>query len=651
MADLSRLSEKDLEAISSGNMQGVSEAGLRILAGKEPVAQRALTAVDTALGLTPTPPGQPRNLRLLEEARKLQAQPLSITDTDFGRQLGLTARAGATGVLGLPTMASDAMVSLINMMGGNLPMPSQAQQQLMTSAGLPEAKTEQEKRAQDVSSAIAGVLGGAGLGAALPARFAASKELLTQSPVFQATSAGAGALGSALAREEGMGPYEQLGLGVLAGTVAPSAGTAAVIASQSAGRGGRELVRPLTEAGREKIAGEALRAISRDPERAIQNIEAYQQQVSGYTPTTAQAARDVGMMGAFPAIKAMDPTGKFTEQFIGANEARMKILNRLGKDKKTLDEAYARRDAITDPMRDKALAESTVTPEEFVPTLQRVVDRIDEILGSSKGKQDAVQQALRFAKSKLTSEEVPILTPADAYSARKDLYLASQGLLDKDKGVYKLAAGELRDVMRVLDEQIEAAAPGYREYMEKYAKISEGINRLEAAQTIRDNARSTTPLSTDPQLSTEYAIARPQFIRAVRDLQDDPKIKLSRTQISLLQRVARDLDESSFERAKQPGSNTFANLSIANILGNVVGKQMIGNLPPIMTKGIQSIDWLYRGPDDKIRELIVDAMLDPKMAARMMRSATSREMIPVSEDLKKRALKLGYGQVFGLTEE
>jgi len=611
----------------------------------------AIKYVEEYMATRQTPAKKPPRLEMLEEAMRMQAQPLSLTDTDVGRQLGLTARAGVTGALGLPTLASDALVSLINMMGGNLPMPSQAQQQLLTTAGIPEAKTDQEKRAQDIASAIGGVLGGGGIGKALPPALSATKELLTQSPVFQATSAGAGALGSALAREEGMGPYEQLGLGMLAGTVAPSAGTAAIIAGQAAGRGGRELVRPLTEAGREKIAGEALRAISRDPERAIQNIEAYQQQVPGYTPTTPQAARDIGMMGAFPAVKAMDPTGKFTEQFISANEARMKILNRMAKDKKTLDDAIERRDAITNPIREKAFAESTVTPEEFVPTLQKVVDRIDEILASSKGKQEPVQKALRFAKSKFTNEEVPILTPDDAYSVRKDLYRASQGLLDKEQGVYRLAAGELRDVMRVLDEQIESAAPGYRDYMQKYAKIQEGINRLEAAQTIRDKARSTTPLSTDPQMSTEYAIARPQFIRAVRDLQDDPKIKLSKTQIALLQRVARDLDESSFERAKQPGSNTFANFSIANILGNVVGKQMIGNLPATMTKGIQSLDWLYRGPDDKIRELIVDAMLDPKMAARMMRSATSREMIPVSEDLKKRALRLGYGQVFGLTEE
>jgi hypothetical protein len=614
--------------------------------------QEAIRIVQEYLGSKqPQAPQTPR-FELLEQARQAKAQPFAITDTDVGRQLGLTARAGVTGALGLPALASDALVSLVNKIGGaNIPMPSQAQQQLMTRAGLPEAETDQEKRAQDISSAIAGVLGGAGIGAALPARFAAPKELLTQSPVFQATSAGAGALGSALAREEGMGPYEQLGLGVLAGTVAPSAGTAAIIAGQAAGRGGRELVRPLTEAGREKIAGEALRAISRDPERAIQRIEEYQQQVPGYTPTTPQASQDIGMMGAFPAVKAMDPTGKFTEQFISANEARMKILNRMAKDKKALDAAEKRRDEITDPIREKAFAESTVTPEEFAPSVQKVINKIDEILDSDKGRSAPVRQAMALAKAELTNESVPIRNPADAYYVRKTLNLAAQGKLDQEKGIYRLAGGELKSVIRELDNVIESAAPGYRDYMQKYAKISEGINRLESAQTMRDKARSTTPLSTDPQLSTEYAIARPQFIRAVRDLQDDPKIKLSKTQIALLQRVARDLDESSFERAKQPGSNTFANFSIANILGNVVGKQMIGNLPATMTKGIQSLDWLYRGPDDKIRELIVDAMLDPKMAARMMRSATSREMIPVSEDLKKRALKLGYGQVFGLTEE
>ena len=645
--DLTKLSDKDLEAISTGRMQDVSDAGLRMLAGEPSVTKRALSAVDRALGFEPSD----GRLTMLEEARRMQAQPMSITDTDVGRQLGLTGRAAVTGALGLPTLASDALVSLVNMLGGNLPMPSQAQQQLMTTAGLPEPRTPQERSVQDVASAGFGVLGAAGLGSQLPASMAASKELLTSSPLFQTVAGGAGAVGSGLAREEGLGPLEQIGAGMLAGTVAPTAGTAAVLSAQAAGRGAREAVRPFTEAGREKIAGEALRAISRDPEAAIQNIEAYRQQVPGYTPLTPQAARDIGMMGAFPAVKAMDPTGKFTQQFISANEARMKILDRMGKDQKTIDEAIARRDAITDPLRESAFAKSTTTPDEFVPRIQTVVDRIDEILASDAGKRVAVQKAMNFAKERLTNEKSPILSPSAAYEVRKDLRDAAEGLLDKDQGVYRLAAGELRNVMRVLDDQIESGAPGYREYLTKYAKISKGISNLEATKKVRDEARSAIPLSTDPSMSTEYAIARPKFVRAVRDLADDPKTKLSKTQIALLQRVARDLDESSFERAKQPGSNTFANFSIANILGNVIGKQMVGNLPATMTKGIQSLDWLYRGPDDKIRELIVDAMLDPKMAARLMRSATSREMIPVSEDLKKRALRLGYGQVFGLTEE
>jgi hypothetical protein len=44
-------------------------------------------------------------------------------------------------------------------------------------------------------------------------------------------------------------------------------------------------------------------------------------------------------------------------------------------------------------------------------------------------------------------------------------------------------------------------------------------------------------------------------------------------------------------------------------------------------------------------------MLDPKLAARMMRKATTAELVPVSEQLKRRALKLGYGQAFGLEAE
>jgi hypothetical protein len=78
---------------------------------------------------------------------------------------------------------------------------------------------------------------------------------------------------------------------------------------------------------------------------------------------------------------------------------------------------------------------------------------------------------------------------------------------------------------------------------------------------------------------------------------------------------------------------------------------MFGDVPQALQKVAAPMNWLYNGTDDAIREVIVDAMLNPKLAARLMRRATTAEMVPLSKELQKRALKLGYGQVFGLSEE
>jgi hypothetical protein len=92
-------------------------------------------------------------------------------------------------------------------------------------------------------------------------------------------------------------------------------------------------------------------------------------------------------------------------------------------------------------------------------------------------------------------------------------------------------------------------------------------------------------------------------------------------------------------------------MSIANFIGASIGKQMFGEVPAAMRQGALAFNWLFSGPDDKIREIIVDAMLDPKLAARMMRRANNAELIPISQELQRRAMRLGYGSVFGLNPE
>lgn len=639
--DLTKLSDKDLEAVAAGRMQDVSDAGLRMLAGETSITKRALSAVDRALGLEPSG----GRLTMLEESRQMKTQPMAITDTDIGRQLGLTGRAAVTGALGLPTLASDALVSLVNMMGGNLPMPSQAQQQLMTRAGLPEPRTPQERTVQDVAGAGFGVLGAAGLGSQLPASMAASRELLTSSPLFQTAAGGAGAVGSALAREEGLGPLEQLGAGVLAGTVAPSAGTAAALTAQAGARAARETVRPFTEAGREVVAGNILRQLSRDPEAAIRNLEAYQPGVPGYTPTTPQAARDVGLAAAVPPVRALDVTGKMTSQAQQANSARMAVLDRLAKQQEDLNAAIAKRNEATAPLREQAFARSTVTPEQFSTNIASVDDVIGGILNSPAGKRVPVERAMNFARQRIEQAS----TPQELYEIRKDLRDAAQGLLDKDGSAYRLAKGQLEQVIRSIDDQIESVAPGYANYLRKYAASSRGIERMEAAQEFRGKVLTTTPMITDPGNVSEYLISQPKFTNAIRAAEKDTN--LSRTQLAVLKRVGKDLDDATFRVTQEPGSNTFRNLSVANVMGAIAGKSMFGDVPQVLQKVAAPMNWLYNGTDDAIREVIVDAMLDPKLAARLMRKATTAEMVPLSQELQKRALRLGYGQVFGLSEE
>lgn len=651
--DLSKLSDADLEAIAAGRIKDVSTEGLRIITGqKTPLeaAGRAVTETAKTVAEAVTP----------ERPQELMQQ--------IGRQLGLTGRAAVTGTLGLPTMASDALISLINKIGGqNIQLPSQAQQQLLTQAGLPEPATPQERVVSDIAGAGFGVLGGYGLGRALPGslvtppsptqaieRFApsaaggqAAKELLTQSPAFQIGSGAAAATAAGLGREEGAGPIEQIALGMGAGVLAPSVGSAATVAAQRAATGGKELVRPFTEAGREVIVGNVLRQLAREPETAIQRMESYQPGVPGYQPTTAQASRDIGLAGAVPAVRALDETGRFPAQQIQANQARMAVLDRLAKDAETLQGAIAKRDEVTAPLREQAFAKSTVTPEMFGSVISLNVGKtIDDILASPAGKRGTVEKAMEFARSRVARAT----TPQELYEVRKDLRDAAQGLLDREGSAYGLAKGQLEQVIRSVDDAIDSAAPGYKDYLQKYAAASRGIERLEAAQQFRGKVLGTVPIVTEPSSVGEYMISQPKFVNAIRAAEKETD--LSKTQLAVVKRVAQDLDEGSITRlTAEPGSNTFKNISIANFIGQSMGKQMFGEVPAVMQKGAMSFNWLYSGPDEMIRAVLVDAMLDPKLAARMMRRATNAELIPISQELQRRALRLGYGQVFGLTPE
>jgi len=622
--DFSKLSDKDLEALASGDLASMSEAALQMIAG-EPVAQAPKVSKSPYAGMTKqemidsvmTPPKMP----------SMQSGNAS----DLLRQLGLTARAGITGVASLPLLAAEPIAAMTG-------QPNQAQtlQRLLTQLGLPEPRTGQERVVQDITSAGSAVAGPA----AIAKQFApAVQRFLSENLGTQAAAATGGALASGAAREGDAGPMMQM-VGSLGGAMA---GGGAAGLGPSAVKAGKEVVRPFTQAGREAITGNVLRSLATDANQAIEAGAKFTPAIPGYRPTTAQATRDVGLISAETPIRALDVTGKFGTQIGEANQARMAILDRLAQDKAAVDRAIQKRTEVTQPLREQAFSQATVDPQTFQSAVTLNVNKtIDDILASDAGARGTVKKTMNWAKEQLAEGT----TPQRLYEVRKDLRDAAQGLLDKEGAAYSLAKGQLEQVIKSVDDTIEAAAPGYQDYLKKFAQSSRGIERLEAAQEFRGKVLSTTP---DPSRVGDYLISQPSFTRAIRAAEKDTK--LSKAQLAALTKVAKDLDSGVLARAvKVPGSDTFKNISTANIIGGVIGKQMFGEMSPAMQKISAPMNWLYNGTDDAIRELLVDAMLDPKLASRLMTKASMVTVEPLSKELQRKAISLGYGATFGLTE-
>lgn len=633
--DLSKLSDKDLEALANGDMASISDAALAILAGEEPklAAPKKMTAkeeVQAAFGFD-------------------KPKPTVQATGDLLRNIGLTARGAITGAASLPAMIADVPAGLINIAAGRQVYKPQAEAlgDFLSSLGAPKPTSASERLMTESAAAIGGVAAPAGIAnrvtqAIAPQLATRTQELARffgENVPAQVAAATGGALAGGAARESDASPLMQL-IASIGGATTPAG---AMALGPAVGRAAKEIVRPGTQAGREAIAGGVLRQLSREPETAIKAMEGYQAPIGGYTPTAAQASRDVGLIAAETPIRALDVTGKFGAQASQANQARMAILDRLAKDKEALNSAVTKRDDVTSPLREAAFAKSTVSPETFQTAVNLTVNQtIDDILGSSAGARSTVENTMNWAKEQIKRGT----TPERLYEVRKDLRDASQGRLDKDGAAYSLAKGQLEQVIRSIDDAIDSAAPGYKDYLKKYAQSSKGIEKLEAAQEFRGKVLSTTP---DPSRIGDYMISQPSFTRAIRNAEKETD--LSKTQLAVLKKVAEDLDSGVLNRAvKTPGSDTFKNISTANIIGAFIGKQMFGEVPAAINKVAAPLNWLYNGTDDQIRELLVDAMLDPKLASRLMTKASVVSVEPLSKELQRKAIAAGYGASFGLTE-
>ena len=570
---------------------------------------------------------------------------------DLTRQAGLSVRPMVQSVLtagGMLPLVVDPAVNLYNLAtGSTLPTMTQAVPRTLSAMGFPEPATPQERVVQDISTAGYGVGGAANLAReALPAATTMTAQeflkMLATNPRAQAAAATASSAAAGSLREGGAPPSLQMGGALMAGMVAP--GGPSLPTTQRALAAPVSMVQPFTQAGRETIVGSLLNRLATDPTRAQLNLSRAEPLVPNVQPTTAATAFDPGLASAETAIRALDQSGAFPSRLSANQQALLDAFRKLSGKPGSVAAAEIKRTDVTKPLREQAFAGVTVDPVTFQTGIKLVVNQaIDNVMKSPVGVRQDVETAMKFATDRVARAR----SPMELYEIRKDLAAAAQGKYNQENPSLRLASGQLKQVIAAVDDVIDAAAPGFKDYMSKYSKMSGPIDQMKVLQEIE--RRVTTG---QPNLMTgEPVLAAGSLRRQLSNKVEELDLKLSVPAQRRLDNIIDEINRGMAATApgvRAPGSDTFKNMSMGNLIGRVFSESMATNTT--LRTMTRPLDFLYKLPDEQIQQLLVQAMLDPKMAAMMMAKANITKVEPLAKSLRDKATQLGYGTTIGATQ-
>jgi len=278
--------------------------------------------------------------------------------------------------------------------------------------------------------------------------------------------------------------------------------------------------------------------------------------------------------------------------------------------------------------------------------ISQVTNKINGILRTPGLRaSQVVTKALSAVGDKINSlaDENGVIDARDLYTVRKELgNYVEQAAKDSSSWDKRLSAGLQIDLQHSIDNAIENAAPGFKAYLQRYSDLSKPIDQMKVMQEIERRANLT---SSDVRTGQPF-MGSAGFSRALDNALAEGK--LTSGQITQLKAIKTDLQYGQAINSpliKAPGSDTYQNLSIAQVLG--AGPNPANAALRIVSK---PLEWLYKasGSDTRINDLLRDAALDPKFAAALLRRATPQSTYQLSEALKRMAVSGGLGGAAGI---
>jgi hypothetical protein len=189
-----------------------------------------------------------------------------------------------------------------------------------------------------------------------------------------------------------------------------------------------------------------------------------------------------------------------------------------------------------------------------------VLDVGNQIKASPDGRRPAVRNAIDSVTSELTGADGNLITdPEQLYGVRKhiDDLLSKEG--QRETPLAARATASLQAIKDQLDTTIEAAAPGFKQYLKNFSDASKPIDEMQVLQGASPN------LFKGPNSTLRYSDVQ-RFMKNVVDMRNtqgvNPYKSISDDTMQRLWNLRDDLRRSASaqELARAPGSDTTPNI-------------------------------------------------------------------------------------------
>lgn len=427
-------------------------------------------------------------------------------------------------------------------------------------------------------------------------------------------------------------------IGGIAGAAAPVLGAGVKTAWS--------LAEPLFNKGREAIAGRMLnRVVGSEAPAVAQRLAQAAELVPGSAPTAAQVAQSGGISALERAAAAMNPEA-YTQRAMEQTSARLNALRGIAGDDAAMAGAVAARKSASESAY--AAADVGMAPIDSMfkglqmrPQFKAAVDRA-QTLAKDKGLSDIFFRDNKGQPIALIGEGAHFIKKALDEAAEYGSASYSS----------KSSAGAAGKTNQLFQDWLEKSIPEYAAGKAAFAEKSIPINRMQVGKALLDKA--------EPGLAQFGALGRENAATYANAMKNADAVAakatgfpgstmadvLSPDQMGLVTNIAKDLGRkaNAQDLGRGVGSDTFQKLSMSNIAQQSGMPRIVGGLLDL--PGIsRATAWAYRETDQKMQNMLSDALLNPQKAAELMTKADKRwlQENPKTRQLLEQAALRGAG--------